>query len=130
VETVPRIPTVTVKNLPNFHPDLTCQILSAEQIKTAQRGFEGIRVRTKSFNCALHVLSEEDKKASNDGADHAEMLWVRPQVGTTSKLGCFIDALGDDTDVWVGKWVKVLRWAQKDREIEAVSAPTAVKGKK
>ena len=124
---MPKIPTVTVKNLPNFHPELVGQILSAEQIKTAQRGFEGIRIRLQANNCAIHNLTAEDKEKSKDGADHAEMLWTRAETGTTSKLGSFITALGDDTDVWVGKWIKVLRWAAKDREIEVVSEPKAAK---
>jgi hypothetical protein len=127
---VPKIPTVTVKSLPAFHPDLTCQILSAEQLKTPQRGFEGIRVRAKAFNCAIHALSADDLKNSKDQADHSEMLWTRPEVGVTSKLGAFISELGDDTDVWIGKWIKVTKWAVKDREIETTTAPMTGKGKR
>ena len=130
METVPKIPTVTVKSLPAFHPDLTCQILSAEQLKTPQRGFEGIRVRAKAYNCAIHTLTEEDKEKSKDGADHSEMLWTRPEVGVTSKLGAFMSELGDDTDAWIGKWIKVTKWAVKDREIETTTAPMTGKGKR
>ena len=48
------------------------------------------------------------------------MLWLRPVVGSRSKLGAFIAALGNDIDKWVGKKVKIITWRHRNREIKVV----------
>ena len=47
-------------------------------------------------------------------------LWQRGTVGTKSKLGSFIIALGTNTDNWIGKTIRFKSWIEKKREIEVV----------
>jgi hypothetical protein len=79
-------------------------VLGAEQIRTDVQGFNGVRVTCRSA----------------DGGEVAEMLWIRPIVGERTKLGAFVKVLGPDTDGWIGKKIKVLKWERRNRQIEKV----------
>jgi hypothetical protein len=93
-----------VKPLPPFSEGLTATIVKAEKIKTQRMGYKGVR-----------VVVEDEK-----GNQYGEMLWIREQVGTRTKLGTFLTALGNDTRNWIGKKIHVITWKPKDREIEAL----------
>jgi hypothetical protein len=88
-----------------FHEGLTGEIVSAEIVKTPVSGYSGIRVTIKEAGT--------DEK-------YAEMLWIRPRTGVKSKLGAFISVLGNNTDTWVGKLIKIVKWTAKEREIQLV----------
>ena len=92
----------------------TYVITSVEHVKTAVRGFEGIRVTMKSTN-------PRDKNV------YTTMLWSREVAGASSKLGAFlkafITALGEagyNTDNWVGKTIRIVSWQPRKREIVVV----------
>jgi hypothetical protein len=105
------------KPLPNFHEGLSGTISKVEVIKTQLRGYEGVRVVLSNTNC------EECGKMQNlDTNEHADMLWLRDNVGQKSKLGAFIIALGDDTDNWVGKKIVIKTWQSKVRAIQVLDS--------
>jgi len=103
---VPEIDVELAEQLPRFMAGLVLTIKSAEIVKTQQRGFEGVRVTA----------------VDDAGNEYAEMLWKRSSVGAKSKLGCFIAVLGKNTDAWIGKRIRIIRWSEKDREIQLVEA--------
>jgi hypothetical protein len=103
----PKINT-EVQAEPPFFAGLLGEIQTAEAVKTAVSGYEGIRVKVEEIST---------------GDEYVEMLWVRGFVGAKSKLGCFIQALGDNTDAWAGKVIRIVKWEQKDRIIEVVEKP-------
>jgi len=106
---VPKITKETgvkiAEQLPGFEEGDVITIKEVEILTTAVQGFKGIRV------------SGTDAA----GIEKAEMLWIRPVVGSKSKLGSFIAELGDDTDNWVGKKIKIKRWRSRWREIEVLA---------
>jgi len=107
---MPKITDVKLAERRPFYEGLEGVIVQAEEVKTLIRGYNGIRVTIKDDN----------------GVEYSEMLWKRPEVGTRSKLGAFMTELGDDTDEWIGKRIKILVWKEKAREI----AQVVPKGKK
>jgi len=92
------------KPLPPFSAGQVLTIKKVEYVKTALRGFEGIRVTA----------------VDDDGNEYAEMLWLREVVGPTSKLGTFIVKLGNKPAKWVGKRIRIVSWTQRNRQIEVV----------
>ena len=92
------------EQLPGFEEGDIITIKSVEIVQTAVQGFRGVRVSGTDQN----------------GTEKAEMLWLRPVVGSRSKLGAFIAALGNDTDKWVGKKVKIITWRHRNREVKVV----------
>jgi hypothetical protein len=99
-----KIPTKLAVSRPSFEVGGVYTITQVEQVKTALRGFEGLRVTA----------------VDEDGEEHAEMLWLRETVGNTSKLGAFVSVLGDDTDNWIGKRIRIVSWTPKNRQIALV----------
>jgi hypothetical protein len=93
-----------VKPLPPFFEGLVGTIIRAEKVKTQRMGYEGIRV----------VVQDEK------GNQYGEMLWIREQVGTRTKLGAFIITLGNDIRKWLMKKIRVISWKPKDRAIEVL----------
>ena len=79
------------------------KILSEEIVKTPLQGYDGIRVKVEDIPT---------------GELYGTMLWLRPEVGKRSKLGTFMDVLGNDAAKWVGKTIKVVSWSDKNREIK------------
>lgn len=77
-------------------------VLVAEEFESDLQGFYGIRVVLDGGKDDMLTIP----------------LWVRGTVGRKSKLGAFMAVLGDDTDTWLGKVIKVTKWATKDRQIE------------
>ena len=101
---MPELDVEFVETLPEPEEGKEYVIKSAELVTTAVRGFKGVR-----------VIMEDD-----EGNECATMLWLRERVGSTSKLGAFIAALGRDTDSWGGKRIRIVRWRHRSREIEVV----------
>jgi hypothetical protein len=99
-----KISAKTASALPPFEAGNVYTIKSAEQVKTQLRGLDGIR-----------VVGELE-----DGTSHAEMLWLREVVGKNSKLGSFLEVLGDETEKWVGKRIHIVSWSPKNRLIKLV----------
>jgi len=93
-----------VKPLPPFFEGLVGTIIRAEKVKTMRMGYNGVRV----------VVQDEK------GNQYGEMLWIRDQVGTRTKLGTFITALGNDTRKWINKKIRIVSWKPKDRAIEVL----------
>ncbi len=99
-----KVETKIVEQLADLQEGATYQIESAEVITTSQRGYKGIRVKVTNV--------ETDEEC-------ATMLWLNDAVGARTKLGCFVDTLGYDTDQWIGKEFMVMIWRQGNRQIEA-----------
>ena len=110
---MPKINAKFVENKP-FFPGLVGEIVAAEEVKTAVSGYNGVRCRIKGDN----------------EIEYGEMLWIRAEVGTKSKLGAFMSVFGSDTDLWLKKRVRILRWADKDRDVEEVPEKAAPKVEK
>jgi len=106
---MPKIEGKLAENKP-FFVGLVGEIVAAEIVKTAVSGYNGVRCRVKD---------------DADGQEYGEMLWIRPEMGTKSKLGAFMAVLGSETDNWLHKRVRILRWADKDRDIEEVPKKAA-----
>jgi len=99
-----KIPVKLAQRLPTIEEGGIYEITKAEMVTTIVRGFKGVRVTLK------------DEK----GNEYAEMLWIREVVGPRSKLGAFIEALGDELTKWVGKKIFISRWRSGDRYIEVL----------
>lgn len=104
---MPRIESKLAENKP-FFAGLVGEIVAAEVIKTAVSGYNGVRTKVKDIS----------------GQEYGEMLWIRQEVGQNSKLGCFMSVFGSETDLWLHKHVRILRWEEKERAIEEVPAET------
>jgi len=96
---MPKIDVKIAETKPEPYAGLVAKITNAEVIETQRQHFNGIRV------------SLVDK----EGNEYATMLWLRDTVGQRSKLGAFITALGDDTDEWIGKWIRFVSWDRNAR---------------
>ena len=93
-----------IKPQPPFSEGLVGTIVKAEKVKTMRMGYDGVRV----------ILEDEQKN------QYGEMLWLREQVGTRTKLGAFIITLGNDIRKWIGKKIRIVSWKPKDRKIEVL----------
>lgn len=92
------------------------EIINVENIDTDVQHLSGIRV------------SLQDQK----GGEGNVMLWKRKVTGTSSKLGAYITALGNNTDKWLHKWVVHEPWQIRNNALTVVAAPVpkAPKAKK
>lgn len=61
------------------------------------------------------TLKSTDKTDNNI---YTESLWLTDNASSTSKLGSFLVALGNDTENWIGKTILFREWSNKNREIE------------
>ncbi len=95
------------ETLPEPIPKQRYTIEKAEIIQTSVRGYKGVRVTLK------------DEK----GNHYATMLWLRDRVGTSSKLGAFITALGTKVSQWKGKQIEILEWTERRRAVKLVGQP-------
>lgn len=86
-------------------------------------------VTEKNKYGALRVELEPTKRAKSDTDIYVTMLWKADTIPSNSKLGAFIDAFnvflkddnaGYDTDNWLNKTIRFIRWESRDREIEVV----------
>jgi len=58
----------------------------------------------------------------NDDKNYSLTLWLTDTASSTSKLGSFITAFDSiNTDTWLEKVIKIIKWQDKDREIEVLS---------
>ena len=96
--------TQTTDELPTPQEGGIYLIAKVEVFSSAVQGFKGVRVDLKD----------------NKGKNFVESLWIRPIVGKTSKLGSFIAAMGKEESKWVGKKIRLIKWAARNREIEVV----------
>lgn len=85
------------------------EIISAEQI-TTRSGLEGLRVELKAKEIA-------------DKRNYAVTLWTSDTVSASSKFGSFLAVLGNNTDDWLHKWIRVTNWQNRLCEIQLVPAP-------
>lgn len=88
--------------LPEIIAGKTYRISSAKVTKTEVHDYEAVVVILESVP---------------EGEVYNTMLWIQKTVSQRSKLGTFLNALGDDTDKWKGKVIEVVKWTEKDREI-------------
>jgi len=99
-----KIGTQLADEVPKPQEGGTYTIKKAEALTTQVRQFGGIRVELKSKGDETVV----------------EILWMREVAGANSKLGSFITALGKDTDNWIGKKIRFVKWGERNRQIEVV----------
>jgi len=79
-------------------------ILAAEPFHSEVQGYKGARITLDGGTDALLAIP----------------LWYRETVGSLSKFGSFILALGNDMNQWVGKTIIFKEWTEKNRIIEVV----------
>ena len=85
------------------------EIISADSVNT-RTGIEGIKVEMKARDV-------------NDKRVYGETLWPSEQTSATSKFGCFVSALGSNTDNWLHKWIYVVEWQNHLCIVNLVPAP-------
>lgn len=86
-------------------------ILNVEEFKSDVFGFLGLRLTLDGGGTSDSII--------------AIPLWTRDVVGKQSKLGSFIDLLGDETDDWIGEAIQFDAWSPKNRQVSLVSVPKA-----
>ena len=103
---MPKIDVEIAEQLPEPLEGHTYQIKETELFTSQVRGYKGLRVAMTDLEGDTEVVAA---------------LWTRDIAGEKSKLGAFIVALGNDTDTWNGKKIKILKWRSGDRQIEVVT---------
>ena len=68
---------------------------------------------------AIVITMISDRKS--DKIVYSVTLWLSDNASLFSKLGSFINALGNDTDEYENKRIKIISWQNKNREIEVMS---------
>ena len=101
---MPKINVEIAEQLPEPIEGKTYTITETELFTSQVRGYKGLRV----------------SMTAEDGTQVVAALWTRDIAGEKSKLGAFITALGNDTDNWIGKKVRVVTWRPGDRKIEVI----------
>lgn len=97
-----KINSEVADELPEIVAGKTYRITSAEETTTEVHDYKAVVVMLESVP---------------EGEMYNTMLWIQKTVSQRSKLGAFLNALGDDSDKWKGKVIEVVKWAEKDREI-------------
>jgi len=110
---MPKINTVVREGADDVVEGVAYEIVNVEELTTDVQQLAGIRVQ---------LLSAKAQEGN-------VVLWKRPITGTTSKLGVFMVALGDETDKWLHKWVLFKVWLPRNRVIEVVPEPEPSKPK-
>jgi len=100
----PKLDIEMADEIPGVKEGKTYFITTVEQFTSQVRNYKGLRITLK------------DTK----GNEAVEALWLRSPVGAQSKLGSFMTKLGKDTDTWINRKIKVLKWKTGDREIEVI----------
>lgn len=119
VDGMPEIDTEVRDGADDVQIGVSYEITNVEDITTDVQQFSGLRV----------VM------VSPEGDEATVVLWKRKVTGKGSKLGVFIEALGNNTDSWLHKWIVFRNWLPRDRKIEvlesrkAKAAKPAKKGK-
>lgn len=113
---MPKIDTEVREGADDVQLDIPYEITNVEDITTDVQGFSGIRVVLLSAH-------------ADEGS---VVLWKRKVTGKGSKLGVFIEALGNNTDSWLHKCLIFRQWLPRQREIEVIAnlkakAPKVVK---
>jgi len=98
---MPKLKTEVVETPPEPIEGKTYKITSTQVIKTQRKGYDG---------CRIDLQGTDNSKAGT-------MLWLRDVAGPKSKVGVFINLLGDDTDAWVGKSITIIKWQEGNRQI-------------
>lgn len=65
----------------------------------------------------LLTMKSTDKTDTNV---YTESLWLADTASSTSKLGSFLVALGNDTEKWIGQNILFREWSNRNREIEVI----------
>ena len=55
-----------------------------------------------------------------DKTNYSVTLWISDNASLFSKLGSFVSVLGNDTDKYENKRIKILCWQPKQREIKVL----------
>lgn len=101
---MPKLDVEIAEQLPEPEEGKIYTIESAEAFTSQVRSYKGIRVSMVDENNKHFVVP----------------IWTRDIVGSKSKLGAFITALGQDTDTWTGTKIRFAAWRQGNRKIEVV----------
>src|SRR3990172_11502842 len=86
------------------------EIVSADEI-TTRNNLTGVRVEMRAKN-------------GFDKRNYAVTLWPSDQVSNTSKWGAFISVLGNDTDKWPHKWIRIISMQARLCETVLEKAPS------
>jgi len=95
-------------------------------VKLARRLYPGltgvITNATISYFGNLGVKGVVVEIQGDDGQTYMETLWVpqRGVVGSNSKLGAFLVALGKNIKEWVGKRIRIAEWSPGNRQVEVL----------
>lgn len=110
---LPKIDTEVREGADDVQLGVSYEITNVEDITTDVQQFSGLRV----------VMM------SPQGDEATVVLWKRKITGKGSKLGVFIEALGNNTDSWLHKWIVFRNWLPRDRKIEVLTVPAGKKPK-
>jgi hypothetical protein len=102
----PKIDTEVREGADDVELGVSYEITNVEDITTDVQQFSGLRV----------VM------VSPEGDEGTVVLWKRKVTGKGSKLGVFIEALGNNTDSWLHKWIVFRHWLPRDRVIEVLES--------
>lgn len=103
---MPKINVEIAEQLPEPLEGHIYQIHDPELFTSQVRSYKGLRVP---------MTDQQDQ------SEVVAALWTRDIAGEKSKLGSFIVALGNDTDTWNGKKIRILKWRPGERQIEVVT---------
>jgi hypothetical protein len=104
---LPKIDTEVREGADDVELGISYEITNVEDITTDVQQFSGLRV----------VM------VSPKGDEGTVVLWKRKVTGKGSKLGVFIEALGNNTDDWLHEWIVFRNWLPRDRKIEVLESP-------
>ena len=102
---IPKIKVEIAESLPEPIEGHIYKITETELFTSQVRSYKGLRV----------AMTDEA-----GGAQVVAALWMREIAGEKSKLGAFVSVLGDESDSWVGKKIKVVTWRPSNRKIEVL----------
>ena len=101
---MPEIPVELAKQVPEPIEGRVYTIAAATMETTQVRAYKMCRVELKD----------------EQGNTAIAILWLRSVASEKSKLGSFVQALGTQTDTWIGKRIEFIAWRQGNRQIKVV----------
>lgn len=54
-------------------------------------------------------------------------LWLGKSRGPNTKVGSFVVALGDETDDWVGNYIRMARWREREKLVQNITPDKVAK---
>lgn len=111
---MPRIGTKVQESGDSVEEGVEYTISRVNWLPKSSAGFDNYRV--------MCVPDDSDE-------EHMINLWDREVATPRSKLGSFLITFGNNTDDWVGRRFRLIRWRDRERVIEPLPTKEAPKAK-